>query len=247
VNVTAVILVLAQAAQPAAPSASPAPPKTIIHLKTTPFCDVFRDNVFHAVEGLRGNDAVIDQAQLVMAKWTYDTVAESGGGPSIKMDQYQLGLVVQQVAHNLQLVQNLLNAPDRFPVTPQSDADRDLLKIRATLQTVADSQERTLNILSGMYETSALNALLSLGNNTAGALQQGSIPDKNLQLGDPILTSPGFSPPPVFSNGKHVSLFASTPVGRIHTAVIISQRLTATAENQVAPAIMPGVARCRGE
>jgi hypothetical protein len=241
----ALLLVLAQATPAPVANPSAGALKTIIHLKTTPFCDVFRDNVFHAVQGLRGNDGVIDQAQLVMAKWAYDIVAESGNGPSVKMDQYQLGLVVQQVAHNLQRVRELLNDPQRFPQPPQNDGDRDLLKIQATLQSVADSQERTLNILSGMYETSALNALLSLGNNTGGALQQGSIADKNIALGDPIFTSPGYSPPPTFSVSKHASLFASTPVGRIHTAVIISQRLTASAENQVMPAITPGITRCR--
>jgi hypothetical protein len=237
------------------PSPSPAPLKTIIRIRSTPFCTVFRENVFHAVQGLRINDLVIDQGRSVLAKWAYDSIADSGrfGGASRKMDQYQLGQVVNQAARNLERVHALLNDPDRFPTTPQNDADRDLLAVKATLQAVADSQERSLNILSGTYETAALDALLSLGNGAAEALKTGSTPEKSLDLGDPIFSSPSYIPPPSSSDAHgslpsassaHGSLFASTPVGKIQTAVVITQRMTGDAEDRVGAAVTPGVERC---
>jgi hypothetical protein len=66
-----VLLAGFSAAQAPAPSPSPTPPRTIIRIKSTPFCQVFRDNTFHAVEGLRINDQVIGQGRIVFAKWAY--------------------------------------------------------------------------------------------------------------------------------------------------------------------------------
>lgn len=241
-------LLLAQASV-AQPSPSPTPPKTIVRTKSTPFCTVFRENVFRAVQGLRINDSVIDQGQSILAKWAYDSVVDKGkiNGGSRKMDHYQLGLVVGQAAHNLQLVYALLDDPSRFPAGPQDDSGRDLATIKATLQAVADSQERSLNILSGTYETQSLNALLSLGNAAAGTIQQASISNKELELGDPVFTTPGYIPPPTSSSSAHASLFGSTPVGKIRQGVVIAQEITGSVENRVAGAIAPGIARCGRE
>jgi hypothetical protein len=246
-------LLLAQVPTP--PNPSSAPPKTIIRIRSTPFCTVFRENVFFAVQGLRINDLVIDQGRAVLAKWAYDSVVDAGrfGGASRKMDQYQLGQVVNQAARNLERVHALLNDSDRFPATPQNDADRDLLAVKATLQTVADSQERSLNILSGTYETTALYALLSLGNGAAEALKTSSTPEKSPELGDPVFSTPSYIPPPSASNSHgslptaasaHGSLFASTPIGKVQTAVVITQRMTGSAEDRVGAAVTPGVERC---
>jgi hypothetical protein len=161
------------------------------------------------------------------------------------MDRYQLGLIAQQVAHNLQRVYELLNDPHSFPTNAQTDENKDLAKMKATLEAVANSQARSLNLLTGTYETAALYDLLSLGNNTAGALGQASIPDKDMELGDPVFSSPGYSPPPTTASQPQGSLFATTPVGRISTAVAISQRITGIIEDHVADAVMPGVNRCK--
>jgi hypothetical protein len=198
-----------------------------------------------------------------MAKMAYDSVVDSdfripvpgvpppqGGGASVRMDQYQVGQVVGQVAHNLQRIYGLLNDRERFPEHPQSDADRVLASMKSALQKVADAQERSLNLLSGEYETAALNALFSHGDNSAGVLSQASIGDKKLELGDPILTSPGSPSLPVGGASEggtsgSSTLFTSTPFGHVATAIAISQNLTGNVENQVLSAVLPGVDRCR--
>jgi hypothetical protein len=256
----AVVLLISafQVAQISARGSAQTPPPTIIRLKTTPFCQVFRDNVFKAVQGLRVNDLVIDQGRSILSKWAYDSATESNTaygevaetssirGPRVKMDQYQMGQIVSQTAHNLTRVYALLNDPDRFPKNPQTSADRDLIAMKETLQAVADAQERSLNIFSGTYETAALYSLLSLGDQTASALRPAGVGDKDLDLGKPILPAPGISPLPVAASQAHGSLFANTSVGRISTAVGINQRLTDNAEDHVTDAVMPGVDRCRG-
>lgn len=235
-------------------------PKTIIRIKTSPFCDAFRDNVFHAVEGLRVNDRVIDEGRSLLAKLGYDTVADSTGmdpvpgvpsivaqssAPSVQMDQFELEQVVGQAAHNLQRIYGLLNDAKRFVEHPQNDADRDLASMKSALLAVADAQERSLNLLSGEHDTAALNDLFSRGDNMAGALGQASVSDKHVTLGGPILTSPGSPQLPAGGPQAFGSLFAGTPSGHVAAAVIISQRLTGSAENHVLSAVLPGVDRCR--
>ncbi|HEY6485474.1 MAG TPA: hypothetical protein VIX83_03730, partial [Candidatus Cybelea sp.] len=243
-----ILILLVEAAQ--VPSAAPAvsAPPTIVRVKSsTPFCQTFRDNVFHAVEGLHINDDVIDEGNSILAKWAYDSIVDGGkrGGASIKMDRYQLGLVVGQAAKNLQRVYTLLNDANRFSEKSQTDNSHDLLEMKRALEEVADEQERSLNLLSGTYETSAFYALLGQGSDTAGALQRGSIADKNLELGDPVFSVPGVSPPPVTASAPKGSLFAEAPVGRIRTAVTISQRLTGNVESHVGQVLQAGIEKCR--
>jgi hypothetical protein len=264
------------------PSPSATPPKEIIRIRSTPFCQVFRQNIFGAVEGLRINDAVIDRGRSVLSKFAYDSVVDqkrysrvgegSIGGGSIDMDDYQLGQIAFQAAQNLTIVYSLLGDPVLFPKDPQTDADRDLAVMKARLEAVADAQERSLNIINGTYESAALNSLLGRGDNSNGAMGQASIAEKTINLGDPIL-SPGprtTSPPLSTSQGRtlgssdaalpapgssaaphsgsaqgHTSLFATTPVGQMYTAVDITQRQPARVEDRVDDAVMPGINRCR--
>lgn len=257
---TATLLILAlQTPSGTAPDPTPTP-KTIIRIKTSPFCDAFRDNVFHAVEGLRVNDRVIDEGRSLLAKLAYDDVADSTGmdpvpgvpsivaqssAPSVQMDQFELEQIVGQAAHNLQRIYGLLNDAKRFAKHPQNDADRDLASMKSALVAVADAQERSLNLLSGEYNTAELNDLFSRGDNTAGVLGQVSVSDKRLALGDPILTSPGSMQLPAGGPQGGGSLFASTSFGHVATAITISQSLTGSAENHVLSAVLAGVDRCR--
>ena len=243
------------------PGVAPRPsstPKTIIRTKTSPFCQTFRDNVFHAIEGLRINDRVLDEGHSLLSKLTHDGVVDPGGRApvagvpaqqglkpaSVHMDEYDLEQVVGQAAHNLQRVYGLLNEPGRFAEHPQSDAERDLASMKADLQAVADAQERSLNLLSGQYETAALYDLLGRGDGMAGALGQASVAENNLKAGDPILASPGSLSPPVGGAQAHGSLFASTPAGHTGAAVAVSRQLTST-ENRVLSAVASGLDRCR--
>jgi hypothetical protein len=247
-SIVTLLVVAVTVAQAVAPAPASTPPPTIIRIKSTPFCQVFRDNILHAVEGLRFNDRVISEGKSTLSKWAYDSVLENSSvdDAGVQMDRYQLGLLVYQAAHNLQRIYGLLNDPDRFPENPQTDADRDLTEMKASLEDIAEAQERRLDLLSGTYETGALNDLLSRGNDTAGALQQ-STADKKIGLGDPVFTSPGYSPPPIAASQPDASLIGATQAGRIATVIGNDQRDTGSIEDLVTGAVVPGVDRCRGE
>ncbi len=246
-TLTVLAVVVAQAAAPG-PSSSP-PPPTIIRIKSTPFCQVFRDNILTAVDGLRFNDRVIDESKSTLAKLAYDSVLENRkvDGAGIEMDHYQLGQLAFQVAHNLEHIYALLNDANRTPSDPPTDADRELSEMRASLEFIADAQARWLNLISGTYETAALDDLLSQGNDVAASVQPGSVSTRKLDLGDPTFTSPGYTPPPVAASQPDASLVGATQAGRIATVIGNDKRDTGSVQDLVAGAVMPGIARCRGE
>lgn len=236
---------LAQVVAPA-PMTSPTPPPTIIRIRSTPFCQVFRDNVLVAVEGLRYNDRVIDESKSTLAKWAYDSVMEDPrvDGAGLEMDHYQLGQLVSEVARNLKHIHELLNDTQRIPSAPRTDTDRDLAQMRESLEYIADAQARWLNLASGTYETAALNDLMSRGNDAANSVSQQSTLTGNLDLGDPIFKSPGNPPPPIAAARPDASLIGATQAGRIATVITEDKRDTGSIQDLVTGAVMPGVKRC---
>jgi hypothetical protein len=206
-----------------------------------------RDDVFHAVQGLRINDAVIDGGQSLLGKWAYDSVASGssvrGGGP--KMDAYQVGQVVHQAAQNLDLVRALLEKIDHTIGSKNTPDGRDLASIQQALQNVVNAQERSLNILSGTYETASLYQLLGKSDPAANAVTSANA-TAGPELGDPILpTTPGVTPAPTIGLSGKGSLFSSTPIGQIASGLNVSRHLTGDAEDKVLGAVQSGVDRCR--
>lgn len=228
------------------PVAASSPPPTIIRIRSTPFCQAFRDNILSAVNGLRYNDRVIDEGKSTLARWAYDSVMVDPriDGAGLQMDHYQLGELVYQLSHNLQHIYALLNDTNRIPSEPRSDADRDLAEMRASLEFIADAQARWLDLLSGTYETAALNDMLSRGNDAANAVQPSSAPDKKLELGDPVFQSPGYSAPPSSASQSDASLIGATQAGRMATVISNDKRDTGNIQDLVTGAVMPGVKRC---
>lgn len=245
---TAALLAIGVAQAPA-PAASPTPPPTIIRIKSTPFCQAFRDNILNAVIGLRYNDRVIDESKSTLSKLAFDSVAEDPrvSTAGLTMDQYQLGQLVHQVAHNLVHIYALLDDPNRLPKNPRTDADRDLAQMQASLQFIADAQARWLNVISGTYESAALNDLLSRDSGIAVVLQRGGTSSQQRNLGDPIFPSPGDSTLPVAAAQADGTLIGSAPAGRMATAISTDKHDMGALQDLVTGAVMPGVTRCRAE
>ena len=87
-------------------SPSPSPLKEIYHAESSPFCTVFRENVFRAVQGLMINDAVIAQGEELMARMGSDPYGRG-------VAQYQLGQIAYQTASNLTKVYQIGRASCR--------------------------------------------------------------------------------------------------------------------------------------
>jgi hypothetical protein len=77
------------------------------------------------------------------------------------MDSFQLGILTQNLAKNLDKVEAFLNDPQTFPGTPTSDDQRALAQAKSRLEDVVARQRASLNILSATGETNAANDLKS--------------------------------------------------------------------------------------
>lgn len=243
---TPIVLAVGLAQAAPASTASPTPPPTIIRTKSTPFCQVFRDNILVAVDGLRYNDRVIDESKSTLAKWAYDSVMEDPkiDGAGFEMDHYQLGQLVSEVARNLKHIYELLNDSERIPPNPRTESEHDLSEMRASLEYIAEAQARWLNLISGTYETAELNDLLGRGNDAVNAVSPDNVKGGKLDLGDPIFKSPGYSPPPIAAAQSDASLVGATQAGRIATIVTDDKRDTGNIQDLVTGAVMPGIKRC---
>ncbi len=227
------------------PAPSIAALKEIGHVHSSALCTVLRHNLLPAIDGLRIGDSMINRGQALLVKTAQDAAAYAasasasgaanavdpfaqeaganagsasptgGGSAGSEMDGYQLGILSQSLAKNLEKIAALLDDPHSFPGTPASDDDRALALARLTLQAVAARQRASLNILSGIGETNAANDLKS---------RRDVIPY------DHCMTCSQTVP--------------FTPISAPRTLADASN-LTRQSETSVTPAISPIVAECR--
>jgi hypothetical protein len=141
---------------PARPSPQPSPLKQIIDVKSRSLCTALRDNVAVSLAGLISNDSNIDIGRKAMMKMGGDEVKGSTAG---KMDALVGENVVGSIVHNLVLIDQKLNDPERFPANPKTDDDRLALQVKAQLQAIEDAQKLQLNVLNGTVETVNMNGM----------------------------------------------------------------------------------------
>jgi hypothetical protein len=219
-----ILMVVAQVAETAAPSATgtPAPLKEIGHVHASLLCSALRHNLFPAVAGLRIDDDLVDKGQLMMQKTADDaalhaTSAEITGsaGAGSEMDNFQLGVLSSALAKNIVKVEAFLNDPNSFASNPTTDDERALALAKSRLEAVAARQRASLNVLSATAEMNDANDLRS---------QRDIIPYEHDMSGP---QTPAFTP-------------MSMP-----EALAVDKKLTQETEVDVAPAVLPIVAACR--
>ncbi len=185
------ILLLVAQVDSGAPEPQPSPAlKEIGHVHSSTLCTALHRNLIPAVEGLRVNDAMIGRGQTLLVKTSKDAAAYAadasltdggagdpfaqesganagsasatgGGSAASEMDAFQLGILTQNLAKNLEKVETLLDDMPVVSGTAATDDQRALALARARLQDVVARQRASLNILSGTAETNAVNDLKS--------------------------------------------------------------------------------------
>jgi hypothetical protein len=172
------------------PAQSTAPLKVIIHVRSSTLCTALHHNVEPAVEGLHINDALIGRGKTLLVRTAKDAAeyaasasltdgsngdpfqqlagadagsasAIGGGSAAFEMDAYRLGILVHNLAKNLDNVEALLDDPHSFSSAPMSDDERALALARSRLEAAVARQRASLNLLSGTAETNAANDLRS--------------------------------------------------------------------------------------
>jgi hypothetical protein len=165
-------------------------PKVIIHVHSSTLCTALRHNVLPALDSLHLNDAMIDKGHALLVNIAKDAAAYAasaspidttggdpfaqqaganegsasatgGGSAASEMDAFRVGMLVQNLAKNLDTVEALLSDPHRFPEAPTNEDDRALALAKSRLEAVVARQRTSLNIISGTAETNAVGDLKS--------------------------------------------------------------------------------------
>jgi hypothetical protein len=272
------VLLLAQASP--APTASPL--KTITTVKTAPLCTTLTTTVLYSVQGLQVNDNIIEQTKPVLVSmgkaWVPNSLAgekfdqlqaqwgnapagtHNADNPALIMAGQQLYKISSSIVHNLQIIDNMLSDPTRFPADPKTDQDQEALKMKAQLQAVADSQRQQLNVINGLADTFSMQDLIAHGDSTQGAINGGggsgqvSHGDQDVSFQDPIYgpsrgrigspKDPTDDTDPAV-NQKAIGELANNPMLRFYVGVEQNEVATAHAEDALTKTILDVVEQCK--
>lgn len=275
-------LLLAVLIADTAPVPSASPLKTITTVKTAPLCTTLTTTVLYSVQGLQVNDHIIEQSKPALVNMGKAWVPNSLAGEKFDQLQAQWGnapagthnvdnpgliLAAQQLykisgamVHNLQIIDNMLNDPTRFPTDAKSDQDQEALKMKAQLQAVADQQRQALNVLNGLADTFNMQDLIAHGDSTQGAINAGgsggqvSHGDQDVSFQDPLygpsrgrIGSPKDPTDDIDPavNQKAIGELANNPILRFYVGVEQNQIATAHAEDALTKTILDVVDQCK--
>jgi hypothetical protein len=263
-----------------APTASPL--KTITTVKTAPLCTTLTTSVLYSVQGLQVNDHIIEQTKPVLVgmgkAWMPNSLAgekfdqlqaqwgnapagtHNADNPALIMAGQQLYKISSGLVHNLQIIDNMLNDPTRFPSDPKTDQDQEAVKMKAQLQAVADSQRQQLNVINGLADTFSMQDLIAHGDGTQGAINGGgangqvSHGDQDVSFQDPIYgpsrgrigspKDPTDDTDPAV-NQKAIGELANNPMLRFYVGVEQNEVATAHAEDALTKTILDVVEQCK--
>lgn len=242
----------------AQPSPSPSPLKTIIHVRSSPFCTTLRQNVGRAVAALIQNNVAIDETKSLLLKMARDKVSSANRNMIIDMDMDQLGPKIDEIARNLAVAQALLNDAHAFPAQPKIDDDRQLAEMQKQLRAIIDHQNQALNIVSGAYYSYNGNRLMGYGDGLKAPVDP--LADTPIVL-PPIkpssntkpLSSPSPSPlsaasplPAATPASVDLGLLGMTKFAALFNNLTTYQVNEEALESQAAATILQSTAECNG-
>jgi hypothetical protein len=275
-------LLLAVTVAQAAPAPSASPLKTITTVKSAPLCTTLTTTVLHTIQGLQINDKIIESSKPVLIDmgkaWMPNSLAgekfdqmqaqwgNAPGGthnadnPGLILGAQHIYKVASGIVHNLQIIDDMLNDPARFPADPKTDQDKQSLLLKQQLQAVADQQRKSLNVLNGLADTFSMQDLIAHGDGTQGAINGGvgngqvSHGDQDVSFQDPISgpdrgrigspKDPTVDTDPAISQ-KSTGLEANNPMMRFYVGVEEVQGSTAQAETALTQTVLAVVNQCK--
>lgn len=248
----ALVAFLAALTTPApVPAATPSPApvlKTIVHVRSSPFCSALRDKLGPAIAGLLANDTLANTSKPMLVKMSRDyysgsAIDPSHRSPSMQMDVMRMNQLVWSIVQNRDKVDTLLRDPALWRNVTSDDAR--LAQMRSQLQDVEDKQNRTLNVLSGFTDTYALEDLLGRGNGLNGALgkEAGGAESESFFGCGPVDKSPACKNDPALN--LPTDMMANSPITEFYVAVMRTQQATARAESTAAQTVTAAANACR--
>ncbi len=253
------------------PLPSAPPLKTIITVKSTPFCQALTSTVFSTISGLQSNDRIVAATKPVLVDfskaWVDNSVAghhfdqmqihqnfepadiHNDDNPEMILDARRLARLAEGIVHNLAVIDGLLADPRLTP------------ELKAQLLAVAYQQRKNLNVIYGLADTFELQNIIAHGDNTQGVLNETfkgkpialSANDQDVSFQD-ILSGPqramvGAPQDPTVDTDpaisqKATSALANNPIFRFYQGVEQNQVATAHAEDQLTQTVLAATKQC---
>lgn len=151
-----------------APAPSPAPLKTIIHLRASALCSTVSETVPKIMSNMMEDQEIVDVSEPVVLHLGGFEIGDyyNGAhdefkkmyfsGAQLKIAESQLERLINHFQRNIKVIDDLLGDPRVFPKSG-TGADDDMLKeLHAKLEAVAAEQRSQLNLLSGLLATEQL-------------------------------------------------------------------------------------------
>jgi len=179
-------------------TASPSPLPIIITTTSSPICQALREKIAPAIAGLAAEDQVFAGQHPFAVK----------------------GSTIYHLAENWIYVDKLLD-PDTFFHSDDPKQQQQMETLRERLQTVADDDNTTLNVLSGTFDTLAFEDLMARGTPIKLTFTRGDVGKSD-------------STPAIYNHG-----------GAIEAAYQARRETTQRAELDVYPALAPIIAQCK--
>lgn len=233
---------------------SPAP-KTIVTVRSTPFCTALREEVAPVLRGLMRNDALIAlgrSADLKMnQETTYGGYLESSynqqGAAHVVLSPGLSGLFVERqrnlataLERNVETLEAILADKRRFPENLAVEEQMTLASITSQLRVVVGDQRVAINIISGEAETEALDQLFSAGPSTGSASLGDQSPLEAQEAAhDPSIRVQALSYPGYQSFGDSVYAKLAHAIGLDEKAIADSEIVVAETVLANAPACEP--------
>ncbi len=186
-------ITLAMAVSLATPAPAATPLKTIEHLHVSPLCTGLRQNIGPAIGKVLQNDHTIAQSRPLLRGYVKATAT---GSISKDLQVSRVERLITPLVQNTAAIEKLLNDPFVFPKRAISDADRQLLEIRANLLQVVAAQKRALDVISGFVDTEQLGQMQAAGSEALKLTQTREIPKAQGGNGPQSAQSAGAAPTP---------------------------------------------------
>jgi hypothetical protein len=234
----------------------------------SPLCTALRENIGHSIQAVLANDqAIIATRPLLVAMsksyMSSSVVSQNGWGnlhtvrtidhdtSAMDLDMERLERIIGAMTHNLQLVEQQLNDPNRFPKIAKTDADRKALELKAQLEQVAAQQKQTLNVLDGLLDTRNMDELANRGDPAAQLFglndsNNPKVSGSNQEFsGGPLSQTPDQQYDPSLKPEEFSSL-SNSIFGRFYYVVFLEQHAIDSLEQPLAKNIVEVTQRCSG-
>lgn len=150
---TSVLIAATVSAPTSAPSSSPL--KTIIDVKARTLCRTLAERVQPAILGLMKNDGLIGYSVSVLNKSASDEALHA----PMSMDMLQLKNVALALNRNVKTIDDILDDPAHFPLSPKTPDEQAEVKIKQDLLALLTRQKLVVNALYGTVDTRELSSM----------------------------------------------------------------------------------------